>query len=168
MNFGEGQHAGCIRVLHVIDKLSNDGSGVHGPARQLIYRLPCYDKQRLQAAVCTLHRDEEGMALLRQREIPTFCISRPMIDPRVVPDLLRLFADWKPHILHLHGYRSWDIGRLVGCWRHLPVVVQEHADGRVEVSALNPEMMSGVASNPALAELGAALTEKMQRVLDAL
>ena len=46
------------------------------------------------------------------------------------------------------------------------VIVQEHEDGQVEVSAINPlESMKAVA-NPDLWHIGGEVAEKLQRVID--
>jgi len=56
------------------------------------------------------------------------------------------------------------IGALLPC----NVVVQEHDDGRVEVSAMNPGLMADVVDNPELTAIAAQVTEIMRRVLDRL
>ncbi len=56
---------------------------------------------------------------------------------------------------------SW-IGTMLPC----NVIVQEHEDGQVEVSAINPlESMKAVA-NPDLWHIGGEVAEKLQRVID--
>ncbi len=56
---------------------------------------------------------------------------------------------------------SW-IGTMLPC----NLIVQEHEDGQIEVSAINPlESMKAVA-NPDLWHIGQKIAEKLQRVID--
>jgi uncharacterized protein (DUF302 family) len=48
------------------------------------------------------------------------------------------------------------------------VVVQEHADGRVEVSAIDPLSMFLPVDSPKAKEIAIAASQKMQRVIDRL
>jgi glycosyltransferase involved in cell wall biosynthesis len=115
-----------IKVLHVIDKLSVDGSNIHGPARQLSYRIPHYDPSRLQARVCNLRHEDRAAALLRDCGVPVTSLGRGKFDPRTLLDLRNMVREWRPTILHAHGYASWDFARLVSRWTGVPLVVQEH------------------------------------------
>ena len=56
------------------------------------------------------------------------------------------------------------IGVLMPC----NVVVQQHEDGRVEISAMDPAMMATATGNPSLAELGRNAGEAMRRVIAAI
>jgi len=56
------------------------------------------------------------------------------------------------------------LGTLLPC----NVVVQEHEDGRVEVSAMNPGLMSGVVDNAKLTPIAEKVQEIMRRVLGRL
>jgi uncharacterized protein (DUF302 family) len=48
------------------------------------------------------------------------------------------------------------------------VVVQEHEDGRVEVSAVDPLMMFLTIHSPKAKEIALNASEKMQRVIESL
>jgi glycosyltransferase involved in cell wall biosynthesis len=109
-----------------MDKLSVDGSKVHGPGRQLAYRLPLYDPSEFQVKVCALRGEDPGAAFLRENEIDTVCLGRSKFDLRAIIDLLAVISEWKPDILHLHGYASWPIGRIAGRLKGCRIVVQEH------------------------------------------
>ena len=115
-----------IRVLHIIDKLSVDGSNIHGPARQLSYRIPCYDPQRLEARICNLRGDDAAANLLRGKGIEVTSLGRSKFDPRTIFDLRGLVRNWKPDLLHVHGYASWNFGRIASRFCHIPIVCQEH------------------------------------------
>ncbi len=115
-----------LRILHVMDKLSVDGSQIAGPARQLAYRLPAYPKDCCRTRVCGLREDEGARGFLEQHGVDTVCLGRGKFDVRVLQDLRRIAAEWQPTLLHLHGYASWTFGRLLGRLAAVPVVIQEH------------------------------------------
>lgn len=115
-----------MRILHVMDKLSVDGSQIAGPARQLAYRLPAYPPGRCAAMVCGLREDASARAFMTQCGVEVACLGRGKFDLRVLHDLERLAARWRPTLLHLHGYASWTFGRILGRRIGVPVVIQEH------------------------------------------
>lgn len=115
-----------MRILHVLDKLSVDGSKIHGPARQLSYRVPCYDPQRCEVLIVSLRGEEPAADLLRQHGLNVRCLGRSKLDPRTLTDLRRLIREWRPDLLHLSGYGGWNFGRLTAAWCRLPVILQEH------------------------------------------
>jgi glycosyltransferase involved in cell wall biosynthesis len=121
-----------IRVLHVMDKLSVAGSKIAGPARLMSYYVPQRSANQCEVLLLSLRRDDSARQFLAGCGVEVICLGRRKYDRRVLYDLLRLVAEWQPAILHLHGYASWTFGRIVGRWRHIPVVVQEHfVDDRV-------------------------------------
>lgn len=123
-----------LRILHVMDKLSVDGSKIHGPGRQIAYRVPLYDPDRYQVKVCALRGEDPGADFLRKQGIPTTCLGRGKFDLRAIGDLFRMIDDWQPDILHLHGYAAWTIGRIAGRAKGRRIVVQEHfTEDRVAV-----------------------------------
>ncbi|WP_287456245.1 DUF302 domain-containing protein [Leptolyngbya sp. UWPOB_LEPTO1] len=54
------------------------------------------------------------------------------------------------------------------CYIPCNVVVQEHADGSVEVSAVDPLMMFLTLHSPKAKEIAIDASQKMQRVIDRL
>lgn len=113
------------RLLHVMDKLSVAGSEVAGPPRQLAKRVNFYG-DRWEIRLCNLRRDDAAAELLRRQGVPVVSLARSKWDPLAVFDVLGLIRDWRPDILHLHGYASWTMGRVAGRLSGVPVVVQEH------------------------------------------
>lgn len=67
--------------------------------------------------------------------------------------------------LALRALQAEDkIGTMLPC----NVIVQEHADGKVEVSAIDPIASMAAVSNPALAAVGMEVQGKLRRVIDEL
>lgn len=115
-----------IRVMHVIDKLSVSGSGIHGVARAIERWIPRFDPQQFQFSVCSLRVPELAGEILEREGIPVSFLSRGKLDPRTLTSLLSLIKHERPHILHLHGYGATNFGRIVSFLTGLPNIVHEH------------------------------------------
>lgn len=86
---------------------------------------------------------------------------------------LKLDQDFRPYMilgacnpqLASQALRAEDkVGVLMPC----NVVVQQHDDGRVEVSAMNPGIMAEATGNPALEDLSRQAGEAIHRAIDAI
>jgi glycosyltransferase involved in cell wall biosynthesis len=115
-----------IRIMHVMDKVSVAGSKIHGPARQLAYRIPCYDRSRYMVRLVNLRGEDPACDVLRNAGVDTVSLNRSKFDLRVLGDVIREIKRWKPDLLHLHGYASFNFGRIAGKLSGVPVVIQEH------------------------------------------
>jgi glycosyltransferase involved in cell wall biosynthesis len=115
-----------MKILHVIDKLSVDGSKIHGPGRQISYRVPYYDSDRFEIVVCNLKTDDVSSEFLRKKGLRVICLSRSKFSPLTIYDLYRLISIENPSLLHLHGYASWNFGRIAAKIANVPIVLQEH------------------------------------------
>lgn len=118
-----------IRILHVMDKLSVEGSRIAGPARQIAYRIPAYPKSRYKALLCSLREEPSAQQYLTGHGVDVVCLGRSKFDVRSLIDLHRLAKEWQASILHLHGYAAWTFGRILGRLTGVPVVVHEHFVG---------------------------------------
>jgi uncharacterized protein (DUF302 family) len=76
----------------------------------------------------------------------------------------RILGACNPQFAHQALQSEDKIGVLMPC----NVVVQQHDDGRVEVSAMDPAMMVRTTGNEALADLGRQTSEAMRRVIESL
>lgn len=66
------------------------------------------------------------------------------------------------------AYEMLNLDDKAGVLYPCNVVVQEHANGQVEVSAIDPLSMFLPVDNPKAREIAIAASEKMQRVIDRL
>ncbi|MGB4401023.1 MAG: DUF302 domain-containing protein [Daejeonella sp.] len=74
----------------------------------------------------------------------------------------RILGACNPKLAYQAIEKESNIGVLLPC----NVLVQQHDDGQVEISAVNPmETMSGV-DNPALTSLAQEVTQKLQKAFD--
>jgi glycosyltransferase involved in cell wall biosynthesis len=115
-----------FRILHVMDKVSVGRSKIHGPARQIAYRVPFYPKERFKVMLCNLREEDAACDVLRASGVEVRSLHRGKFDPRTLLDLIQVVREWKPDLLHLHGYGSHNFGRLAGKCLRIPVILQEH------------------------------------------
>ncbi len=116
-----------IRVLHIIDKMSVGGSGIHGIARALEWWASRADPSKVVFRILSLRgREEEAAGFFERRGIDLRFVNMGKFDPRTVPVLCREALAWRADVLHLHGYASTNFGRLASRILSLPNVVHEH------------------------------------------
>lgn len=114
-----------LTVLHLTDKLGYDGRW-HGVGRLLYNVLPTFDPIKVRVVACVL-RERNGLdARFRQRGIALSNLQRRKADPRALVDLWRLVRRERVDVLHLHGYGSTTIGRIVGLLAGIPAIIQQH------------------------------------------
>ena len=66
------------------------------------------------------------------------------------------------------AYRALQLEDKIGTMLPCNVIVQEHADGTVEVSAVDPVASMQAIENPALAEVAKEVQAKLRRVVNQL
>ncbi len=66
------------------------------------------------------------------------------------------------------AYRALQLEEKIGTMLPCNVVVQEHEDGRVEVSAVDPVASMQAIVNPELGEVAQQIQKKLQKVIAAL
>ena len=66
------------------------------------------------------------------------------------------------------AYKALQHEANMGIYMPCNVVVQQHEDGRVEISAMNPQEALAPVQNPLLADVAQETSERLRRVIDAL
>ncbi len=116
-----------IRVLHVIDKLSVDGSGIHGIARALEWWAARLDRRRVSLRILSLRgREEDAACFFEERGLDLRFVRLSKFDPRTLPVLCREARNFRADVLHLHGYAAADFGRPAARVMGIPNIVHEH------------------------------------------
>ena len=116
-----------IRVLHIIDKLSVDGSGIHGIARALEWWASRIDPKQVSFRILSLRgREEEAAGFFEKRGIDLRFVKLGKFDLRTVSVLCREALAYQADVLHLHGYASTNFGRIASRIISRPNVVHEH------------------------------------------
>ncbi|MFK8185843.1 MAG: glycosyltransferase [Phormidesmis sp.] len=115
-----------IHVMHIIDKLSVSGSGVHGVAKALEWWIPAFDPNKFRFSLCSLRSPEPAGDVFRQQGTPVHFIDKSKFDPTTIPALISLIKREKPDIIHLHGYGATNFGRIASLFTGVPNIVHEH------------------------------------------
>jgi glycosyltransferase involved in cell wall biosynthesis len=115
-----------IKILHIMDKVSVAGSKIHGPARQLAYRIPFYNPEKFSVRLINLREEDPACKLIREAGIEVDSLNRGKFDLRAFKDIFTILGDWHPDLIHVHGYAAFTFGRVAGKLRKIPVVAQEH------------------------------------------
>jgi len=76
----------------------------------------------------------------------------------------RILGACNPQLAHRALQLEDKIGTMLPC----NVIVQQHGDGRVEVSAVDPAASMQAIDNPGLAELAQDVRDRLKRVVDSL
>lgn len=103
---------------------------------------------------------DEGFGVLTEIDVAATLKKKIDVD---VPRYIILGA-CNPKLAHKALSAENQVGVLLPC----NVVVQEHKDGRVEVSAMDPVGAMGMIGNPALTEIATDVKARLERVLAGL
>jgi glycosyltransferase involved in cell wall biosynthesis len=117
-----------IHVLHIIDKLSVEGSGIHGVTRVLENWISNFDRNKFVFTIISLRAPEKASKIFERLNVPVHFLSRSKIDPRTIWDLLKISRRLNPDLLHLHGWGSTNFGRLLSFMTNTPNIVHEYAE----------------------------------------
>lgn len=113
-------------VLHVYDKLSVDGSTIHGGARLLMWTLPRLAAHGYEAQLVSLRERDSAGERLEAAGVKMHYLAKQKFNPAIVFDLVRLIRSERARVLHVHGYASSNFGRLAAFLTGIPVIIHEH------------------------------------------
>ncbi|HIE43207.1 MAG TPA: hypothetical protein EYP78_00215, partial [Candidatus Omnitrophica bacterium] len=107
------------RIVYLITEL--DIGGAENSLYQLLTRL---DKEKYSPTVVSLtHRGRVGERL-EEKKIPVICLNmRSKRDLSVFFKLAELLRERKPHILHTYLFHANFIGRIVGRYLRVPIII---------------------------------------------
>jgi len=103
---------------------------------------------------------KEGFGVLT--EIDVKATLKKKLDIDVAP--YRILGACNPQLAHRALKLEDKIGTMLPC----NVIVQQHADGAVEVSAVDPVASMQAIKNPALADVANEVQAKLKRVVEGL
>lgn len=103
---------------------------------------------------------KEGFGILTEIDMQAALKTKLGVDFRPY----KILGACNPPFAHKAVSAEPHIGTMLPC----NVVVQEHAPGRVEVSAVDPAASMMAISNAALGDLAGEVGEKLKRVIEAL
>ncbi|MFN2395756.1 MAG: DUF302 domain-containing protein [Bacteroidales bacterium] len=112
-------------------------------------------EQAIELATAELQK--EGFGVLTQINVKETLKKKIDVDFR--PYII--LGACNPHFAHKALLAEDKLGAFLPC----NVVVEQHDDGTVEVSAVDPHAMMASVTNPKLEELAGEVREKMQKVI---
>lgn len=108
----------------------------------------------------TVALKEEGFGILTEIDIQK--TMKAKLDEEYLP--YRILGACNPGFAHKALQSDNKIGAMLPC----NVIVQQHASGEIEISAIDPIASMQAAQNEALAGIATEVQQKLKRVIDAL
>ncbi|MBN2010335.1 glycosyltransferase family 4 protein [candidate division KSB1 bacterium] len=121
-----------INVLHVIDKLSMDGTNPSSCTKLFVDWMPKFDADKFNVKVCTLRDPDPAGKVLEDIGVDVFYINKGKISPANITEIETLIQKHKIDIVHLHGYSAANFGRIAARRQGIKNVVHEHAILKVQ------------------------------------
>lgn len=103
---------------------------------------------------------KEGFGVLTEIDITATLKKKLDVDFRKY----RILGACNPVFAHMALLEEDKIGTMLPC----NLIVQEHKDGSVEVSSINPTESMQAIHNSSLSDIAGNVTEKLQRIIDNL
>jgi glycosyltransferase involved in cell wall biosynthesis len=113
-------------VMHVIDKLSVSGSGLHGVSRALERWLSDLRFQGFKFGIISLRAPEPAGEIFEKLGVHVHFLDKGKFDPTTYSSLVSILKKEKPNILHLHGYGATNFGRIASLFCKIPNILHEH------------------------------------------
>ena len=124
------KHNYCIAnplyIMHVIDKLSVSGSGLHGVTKALERWLRDLSFKGFRFEIISLRAPEPAGEIFEKLGIDVHFLDKGKFDPTTYSSLVSIIKKEKPDILHLHGYGASNFGRIASLLCKIPNIVHEH------------------------------------------
>ena len=121
-----------IKVLHIIDKLSMDGTNPSSCAVLMGDWFANMDSERFHVSVCTLRNPDPAGSYLEERGIKVHYLGFGKISPANITGISKLIESERADIVHLHGYSAANFGRIAARLKGIPNIVHEHAVLKVQ------------------------------------
>lgn len=103
---------------------------------------------------------KEGFGILTEIDVQVTLKKKLNVDFKGY----KILGACNPHF----AYEALKLEDKIGAMLPCNVVVQEQADGRIEVSAIDPVASMGAVGNPALTVIAQQVQEKLKRVIESL
>ena len=121
-----------INILHIIDKLSMDGTNPSSCAVLIGDWFANMDSERFHISVCTLRSPDPAGSYLEDMGIKVHYLGYGKISPANITGISKLIEAERADIVHLHGYSAANFGRIAARLKGIPNIVHEHAVLKVQ------------------------------------
>ena len=121
-----------INILHIIDKLSMDGTNPSSCAVLMGDWFASMDPGRFHMSVCTLRNPDPAGSYLEEKGIKVHYLGYGKISPANITGISKLIEFERADIVHLHGYSAANFGRIAARRKGIPNIVHEHAVLKVQ------------------------------------
>ena len=120
-----------ISIVHIIDKLSMDGSNPSSCAILLGEWISHLDRRRFDVGVCSLRGSDPGGQFLEAKGVKVYYLGFGKYSFRNLNGITEVIDEEKADIVHLHGYSAANYGRIAARRKGIRNIVHEHAVLRV-------------------------------------
>lgn len=115
-----------INVLQIVDKFSIDGNSIHGVARLLSWWIPAINSDQFELNILCLTGSNEAGHYLEKFGAKIFYSDHNKFNPVTIRDIIQTARRTDANILHVHGYKASNYGRIAGQVLRKPVILHEH------------------------------------------
>lgn len=140
-----------LQVIHIIDKLSMDGINPSSCAILLGNIIAVHGSQGVQSVVCTLRSDDPGGSYLERRGIGVRYLGFGKYSYSNVKAISELIKQENIDLVHLHGYRAANFGRIASRRSGVANVIHEHAVLRTLPHQFVADLLLRTATDSAIA-----------------
>lgn len=121
-----------IKILHIIDKLSMDGTNPSSCTVLMGDWFAYLDTERFQMTICTLRSPDPAGKYLEDMGIKVHYLGHGKISPANILGIAKLIEAEQADLVHLHGYSAANFGRIAAKLKGIPNIVHEHAVLKVQ------------------------------------
>lgn len=116
-----------VKVMHIIDKLSMDGTNPSSCTTLFGEWIPRLDADGFSTTVLTLRKPDIAGKYLEDQGIKVYYQGHGKVSFKNVHGIMDLMDREKADIVHLHGYSAANFGRIAARKKGVKNIVHEHA-----------------------------------------
>ena len=117
---------GSLRIFLLADHFGHDEGRVHGGTTYFLNAVPAMVQSGLEVTVCFMHERHPRADLLEAAGVPVHFLGCAKWDPRGLWMFEPIARAFRPHVLHLHSFKSHFAGRRWARRTGTPAVVHVH------------------------------------------
>lgn len=115
-----------IKVIHIGDKFGKAGATVHGVTRLFSWWFTRWDTSEFDMDLVGLRPNDPAFDRLKAIVPGLTTLNKGKFNPITVASIIKLIAQRRADIVHLHGYGSHNFGRMAAQVTGARIIVHEH------------------------------------------